>query len=121
MLSTRTHEMSIRLKGLDHLIEQVFFGHAGDLLVKGKPLHDLPHVLGESVDVTFQVRGELVGVVEQFGQIQSGQIVKLPAGDFFQQAAHHAFGLGLDLRMFLEHPFFGGGQQAVEAPQHRDW
>jgi hypothetical protein len=54
----------------NHFVEQIFFCHPRNLLIEGKPLHDLADVLGKGVDVAVQVRRELVGIVEQLGHIQ---------------------------------------------------
>ena len=54
-------------KSFDHFIEQILFRHPSDLLIEGKPLHDLANVLGKGVDVAVQVGRELIRVVKQLG------------------------------------------------------
>ena len=66
-------------KSFDHFIEQILFRHPRDLLLEGKPLHDLADVFGKGVDVTVQIRRELIRIVEQLGHIQLRQIVKRTA------------------------------------------
>jgi hypothetical protein len=59
-------------ESLDDLVEQVLLRHARDLLIKGKAIHDVAHVLGKAIDVGIKVGSELVGIVEQLGEIQLG-------------------------------------------------
>ena len=106
---------------LDDLIEQVFLRHTGDLLIEGKPLHDFPDVLREAVDVGVKIRRKLVRIIEELGQIQLGEVVQWPPGDFLQQAADDGFRFRLDLRMLGKDAGLGRREQAVEAPQHRQW
>jgi hypothetical protein len=54
---------------LDDLVEEVLLRHARDLLIEREPLHDLADIAREAVDVGVEVGRELVGVVEQPGQV----------------------------------------------------
>ena len=104
---------------LHHLVEQVLLRHARDLPVEGEALHDLAHVGGESVDPGVQVGGEPVRVVQEPGQVELREVVEGAPGDLAQHAPDDGLRLRLDLRVPREHPRPGGGEQAVEAPQHR--
>ena len=68
-------------ESLDDLIEQVLFRHTRNLVVERETLHDLSYVRRVTVDVGVEVRGELVGVVQQFGEIQPREIVERSPSD----------------------------------------
>ena len=106
-------------EALHHLVEQVLLLHAGDLPVEGEALHDLAHVGRESVDVGVQIGGDLVRVVQQLRQVELREVVERALGDLPQQAPYDGLRLRPDLRVLREHPRLGGGEQAIEASQHR--
>lgn len=61
---------------------------------------------------------ELIGIVEQPGEIHLREVAERTVSDLFQQAADNILGLRLDRRVFLQHLCLGGRKQAVETPQH---
>jgi hypothetical protein len=71
-------------EGFDDFVEEVLLSHARDLLVKREPFHDVAHVLGEAIDVRIQVRRELVGIVQELGEVKLGQIVERSSGNLFE-------------------------------------
>ena len=60
----------MRGKCLDDLIQEVFLRHARDLLVKGEPFHDGPHIGRKCVDIAVEIRRQLVWIVQQPAQIE---------------------------------------------------
>ena len=119
MLSTRSGREVDRGELLDDLVQEVLLGHAGDLLIEREPLHDLADVARKAVDVGVEVGRELVGVVEELGQVQPRQVVEGAAGDLLEQTADDRLGLDLDARVRGEDLGLGRRQQAVETAQHR--
>ena len=108
-----------RGEALDHLVEQVLLGHARDLRVEGEPLHDVAHVGREAGDVGVQVGRDVVGVVQQGRQVELGQVVERASGNLVQAELDDRGRFALQRGVCGEDLRLGAGEQAIEAPQHR--
>ena len=101
----------------DHLLQQVCFGEFLDLGVEAELLDDVARTLGEPGDVGPQVRRDLVGVVEQFGERELAGVVELLAGHLAEHRVH-VVDTALHLLIAVEHGVFGGFQHAVQTADH---
>ncbi len=84
---------------LHNFVEQVLLRHPGNLLVKGKPIHDIANVLGESADVAVEIGRELVRIVQQRRHVELRKIIKRSTSEFLKQAPNYVLGSCLYLRM----------------------
>jgi hypothetical protein len=90
------------------------------LLVEAEPFHNGPDIGRKGVDIAVEIRGKLVGVVQKAAQIELGEVVKGAFGDLMEAMADDRFRLGFQFPIFGQDLFFGGSQQAIEAPQDRE-
>ena len=86
------------------------------MLVESKAIDDVAHIRRELVDVTVEIRPELVRIVEQLFEIELREIVERPLRDFLKQAANNSFRLLLDRRIFFKHRGLRRREQTIESP-----
>lgn len=91
-----------------------------DLRLDAKALHDRPDIGRETRDIAVQALGNIVGIVQELGEGELGQVIERIASNFLQFAGDNCLGLALDALVLLEHFVLGWHKQHIEAPQHRE-
>ncbi len=103
---------------LQHQIQQPGLGQALDLGVEVEALEDVARLGREALHVGVEILADVVLVARQRGQIQLRDVVEARGAD---DALEERIGIkargGLLLRLG-QHLRLGGGQHAVQAPQH---
>ena len=94
-------------------IEDAFFRHRGDVAFEAEFFDDVPYIGGKAVEVGAEVGFDVVGVVEQFAEVEAADVVEGMSGCPAEQGVRH--GEGFVLCVSLEYGGFGVGQYAVEA------
>ena len=110
-------------EGIDDLIEQPLLRHPRDFLIELEPVHDVPDVLREAVDVTVEILRHLeIGIrpVDGARESQLREIVEGSTGDRSQFVLDHRFRFAFQFAMFGQNLVVSLLEQAVEATQDRD-
>ena len=105
-------------ESLDHVEEEVFFVHLGDLHPEVEAFEDVPHVGGEGVYVAREVLGELIGVVEQFFEREGRCVVERNARDLVQLGRHNHLGFARQFFELGQNLVLCGLQHGVEPAEH---